>query len=611
VSTTVTEQPLTLPEPAEREAPSPSEAPPAPEHRSTGGGAAWALLGYAAVSVLLFGLPVLLHPSRTYIGLGNGRLGTGMPDPGTFMWFLKWWPYALFHGINPFVTHVVWAPTGFNLTWTTSAPGAALLAAPVTLLWGPVVGYNLLILMAPALAAWGAFLLCRHLTRRTWPSVVGGYVFGFSSYELAHLTAHLNLSMIFALPIAAYLVVRLVDGSMRPRRFAALMTATLLLEFSFSTEVFLTMALFGGLVLLLAFALMPWVRPRLLHAGGWIGIAYLCTAVLVSPYLIYALGHGFPRLFPKWPTTYSTDLANLLVPTRTALFAAHGHQTLAARFVGGLSEQGGYLGILFVAVVAFGVSRWRSQAGKLLMGAFLLAVVCSLGPVLHIGGHASITMPWALTGGIPLVQDALPARFMVYAWLAVAVILAMWLSSPGRRSWIRWTVALLGVALMLPNLASPLWRSQVKTPPFFAQGIYRQYLEPGENTLVIPFGSNGMSMLWQAQANMDFDMAGGYVACIIPPDALQWDIVYTFVTGKLIPNYGEQLEAFIGGVDVRAIVVDPTSPGPWDRLFSILGISPVSVGGVRLWRIPAKQVASYKDIHPKASRADLLSRACA
>jgi hypothetical protein len=92
---------------------------------------------------------------------------------------------------------------------------------------------------------------------------------------------------------------------------------------------------------------------------------------------------------------------------------------------------------------------------------------------------------------------------------------------------------------------------------------------------------------------------------------LRWDIVYTFLTGRLIPNYGEQLEAFIGGVDVRAIVVDPTSPGPWDRLFSILGISPVSVGGVRLWRIPAEQVASYKDIHPKASRADLLSRACA
>jgi len=92
---------------------------------------------------------------------------------------------------------------------------------------------------------------------------------------------------------------------------------------------------------------------------------------------------------------------------------------------------------------------------------------------------------------------------------------------------------------------------------------------------------------------------------------LQWDIVYTFLTGKLIPNYGEQLEAFIGGVDVRAIVVDPTTPGPWDRLFAILGIRPVSVGGVRLWRIPADQVASYRDIHPKASRADLLSRACA
>ena len=36
----------------------------------------------------------------------------------------------------------------------------------------------------PALAAWTAFLLCRYLTRPLWPSLVGGYLFGFSSYVL-------------------------------------------------------------------------------------------------------------------------------------------------------------------------------------------------------------------------------------------------------------------------------------------------------------------------------------------------------------------------------------------------------------------------------------------
>ena len=36
----------------------------------------------------------------------------------------------------------------------------------------------------PAVSAWAAFLLCRHLAGRFWPSLIGGYLFGFSSYEL-------------------------------------------------------------------------------------------------------------------------------------------------------------------------------------------------------------------------------------------------------------------------------------------------------------------------------------------------------------------------------------------------------------------------------------------
>ena len=87
------------------------------------------------------------------------------------MWFFAWWPHALLHGLNPFVTHVMFVPDGFNLTWATGMPGPSLLLAPITLAFGPAVTWNVIQLASPALSAWTAFLLCRHVTRRTAPSL--------------------------------------------------------------------------------------------------------------------------------------------------------------------------------------------------------------------------------------------------------------------------------------------------------------------------------------------------------------------------------------------------------------------------------------------------------
>src|SRR5207253_473088 len=98
-----------------------------------------------------------------------------------------------------------------NLAWVTALPGPSLLLAPVTLAFGPIVSSNLLALAAPALAAWAAYLLCHHLTGRFWPSIAGGFVFGFSSYEMAQMRGHLNLLLTFPIPLAVLLVVRQLD----------------------------------------------------------------------------------------------------------------------------------------------------------------------------------------------------------------------------------------------------------------------------------------------------------------------------------------------------------------------------------------------------------------
>ena len=177
-------------------------------------------------------------------------------DPNFYVWCLRWWPYAVVHGLNPLYTHQIGAPAGQSLAWVTTIPPLALLAAPITLASGPVVTFNLLSAIAPAVSAWAAFVLCRRLTGRFWAALVGGAVFGFSAFEMNHSAAgQLNLTYSLLLPILAYLVVVWWQGSISGRAFvflAALMMATqfyLFLETFADLTAFLVVALGAGLLL--------------------------------------------------------------------------------------------------------------------------------------------------------------------------------------------------------------------------------------------------------------------------------------------------------------------------------------------------------------------------
>src|SRR5579862_7300458 len=89
------------------------------------------LAGYTLVSFLYFGLPIANHPGRYEIGSGT--------DPNLFVWMFAWWPHAISLGVNPFHSSAIWVPGGYDLAWTTSVPGLAVIFAPLTLVAGPVV----------------------------------------------------------------------------------------------------------------------------------------------------------------------------------------------------------------------------------------------------------------------------------------------------------------------------------------------------------------------------------------------------------------------------------------------------------------------------------------
>ena len=141
-------------------------------------GSMWVFAAYLVLSAVTVGRGALLSPARSCV------CGAKSPDPSQYMWSLAWWPHALLHGTNPLFTHSIWFPEGANIAAAATIPAAALAMWPVTAAFGPLVSYNVLAILSPALSALTAYLLCRRLTGDREASLVGGFLFGFNSYEL-------------------------------------------------------------------------------------------------------------------------------------------------------------------------------------------------------------------------------------------------------------------------------------------------------------------------------------------------------------------------------------------------------------------------------------------
>jgi hypothetical protein len=471
------------------------------------------LLGYASLSFAYFGWRLLPHPGRPYVGQGR--------DPQIFIWSFAWWPHAILHGENPFVTHAIFAPDGLNLTWATSIPGLALAFSPVTLLFGPTASYNVAAVLLPALAAFTAYLLCRHVTNSAWASVVGGYLFGFSSYVLGQELGHMHASSVFLLPLIALVAVRFIQGTLDGRGLVWRLAVLFALQLSFSTEILFTASFALVVALVLAFVFARTVRPRVKAIVLPLGGAYALAVLLTSPFVYYALT-GFESGSINQPSLFNADLLNFVVPTHEIAILGHWH--LSSHFPSNDAERGAYLGLPTLVIIAwFGVRFRRLATTRFLLTALLLSAFATLGTSLWVNGQRIAWLPWREVARLPVFDNVLPARFSVFTALLAAVIVALWTA----RSRGVLTIALPALAVLA--LMPGFWRADYTTTPerwpFFTEGIYKICFPRNENTLIFPYGFSGNSMLWQAESGFWFRMAEGYLQPKPPPSFLSNPVV--------------------------------------------------------------------------------------
>ena len=97
---------------------------------------------------------------------------------------------------------------------------------------------------------------------------------------------------------------------------------------------------------------------------------------------------------------------------------------LSGHFTGFPSEQSGYLGIPLLVILWLYLCR----RGRFL-GIVLAGIVLANWPQFWFAGRQThIPLPWAFLRHLPLIGDALPSRFMLYASLVAAIVTALWIS---------------------------------------------------------------------------------------------------------------------------------------------------------------------------------------
>lgn len=571
---------------------------------------AWVSGRRTELSVLLgFVLLALLYLAGAWKSPRDTWAGTP-GDPPQFMWYLKWVPWAIAHGQNPLFTHHINFPIGIDLMWDALMPLAGIVLSPLTMTLGPTFSYNVLITLDFALSAWCAYLMIRRYVGTEVAAVLGGLLFGFSPYVVAHALGHPHVTTAFLLPLLFLLLddvlVRQPGSGVRAGVLLGCATAAQLL---LNEELLASAALVSGMGLVLLVALHPRVvRAKAGYAARALGIALAAFLVLTAiPLSVqFFSSRSVHSRAPLWgPDIGASDLVGFVVPTSVQQLKPHWADTVTQKFSDSccINEQHAYLGfplILFaVVVVARRWSRPLIRVTGLLAGAVALL---SMGPHLHVAGQElPQRLPFARIAELPVVNNLEPKRLMVYVFLFCGLFVAVFVDDAwrARRPHPAALVAVLIIVLVpvVPKLHFPASKAEI--PRFFTSDAV-ELIPNGSIALLAPFArdtNNDTPMLWQALAHMRFKMPEGYSEgadssgkfVFLPQQSALQDTMIKIQQGgdvpTLAPKERKEILDDVSHDQIRTVVVGPMAYRERMIAFftSLLERPPVVRDGVDLW----------------------------
>jgi hypothetical protein len=580
---------------------------------------AGALLCYLVLAFLTFA-SAWRDPQRIVLGVGG--------DPLLSLWFLNWTPFALSHHLNPLFTNYVDSPGGANLMWNTPSPLLGILLWPVTASAGALVAYNLAETLGVALSAFAAFVAISHFVRHRWAASVGGLLYGFSPFMMAHALGHPQLTAAVTPPLMLVVLDDIVRRQQRPwwvdGALLGMLGACQLLLWE---ELLASEALVGCLCIALLCALYPAsVGARRQHtiralvgAAGVFGI--LASVPLGYQFLGPQQVHG-----SLWGLdAFVSDLLAFITPTPLQALAPSPALALSDLFAGKVYEWSSYLGIpLLVLLIYAAIRRWQAPLVRVTALAGTSVALLSMGALVNLAGRVlpvpvalfafafppmargtarprlmvwAFLLAWGALALVPIVDNILPSRLTIFMYLAAAILLALFLDSELSRGLRPALIAVgfgaLALVPLLPRFPYPA--TPDTTPPFF-QSPQVQRIPQGSVALIAPFAYDwrlAEPMLWQVEAGMRFRMPEGFVwvpgPSHFPPHSAIGDAMAAVARQQPLPELTADRRAAmladLRRLDVQTVIVASTAPAdPQVELFrQLLSRPPSLTDGVSVW----------------------------
>jgi hypothetical protein len=579
------------------------------------------IVGSYVVLAMIANLPAWLHGPASELPFGGGL------DVTQQVWFLGFTPDALIHGDNPFFANWMNFPYGVNLMANISMFLPGLVLSPITLIWGPIATFNVLMVLGFAGSATVAFAVFRRWVSWTPAAYVGGLLYGFSPFAVAEGSEHLFLQFAVLPPLFLFVLDRILfserGSSVKRGILLGLLASAQLL---ISMEMLASTAVLSatGLILVVTYC---WSRAgelvrRALIAFGSAVLTFLIVCAYPLWVYFYAPEHTTGTAHPmKRLDSLSTDAYGLVLPTSNQAIAPAVVQKISRHFVNRSHvENGSYVGVvLLLVLVVLTVVYWRVVVVRFAAAMFAIAVILSCGSRLRIDGHPTgLDLPFIVLTHLPLLDDEIAVRYTVYPFLFAGLLLAVGLDrihrtgmgpiKVGNRS----SLACLVIAAACLVPLTPRWPYQISAPtiPAFFRTANAKSIPEGSVVLTYPFprgAKDDEAMLWQIEEGLHYRLPGGYVITAGPKDHAVTSGGRLYTEDLLEETYGghslpspskEEVSVVVSNLrtwDIGTIVVTGQGPGPAsvDRLFSVvLGRPPREIDGADVWYHVSSQLAS-------------------
>ena len=334
-----------------------------------------------------------------------------------YVWKMWWFKHALLERrISPFFNPDVFYPVGYPVALSETTVANTVLGLPITALWGEVVAYNTMMVFSFVLSGYGLYLLLRGLGCGVYGALVGGAIFAFCPYRMAHLGAgHLPLMGTGWIPLLFLALEKLIR---RPSWHLGVCAGICLALTALSSWYYAIMVgLFAGLCVLLR--ARPWAELLWRKTLGLnLGLALICAGALVAPAALPIL-----RLYGQGETQYNYSLSYVDQWSASPLDfvypnAMHSWWGAAATrgYYQNINENLLYLGLVALVLAVWGLwSQRRERTARLYALLAGISLVLALGTTLHFAGKpVYISVPSAFEQQFSRAMYVLTGRLALH-----------------------------------------------------------------------------------------------------------------------------------------------------------------------------------------------------